>query len=75
MSDGKKPRGAGGLRHPIFRPLWRRLALSAACFGWAGLEASWGNAGWFWLFLGIGLYTVYEFFLVFDPRDYGDEDV
>ncbi len=76
MADPDRPgrKGVGGIRHPAMRPLWRRIAVTAACFGWAGLEAFWGNPGWFWLFTGIGAYTVYEFFLTFDPRDFGDTD-
>lgn len=64
-----------GVRHRWFRPLWRRIALTAACFGWAGVEAfAFASPGWFWVFAGLGLYCIWHFFVAFDPEDFGGGD-
>jgi len=52
---------------PLFRPLWRRIALVALCFGWAALEYRLGNQGWSLFFLLIGSYLTHQFFIAFDP--------
>ncbi|MCV6592251.1 MAG: hypothetical protein OIF48_04815 [Silicimonas sp.] len=60
------------LRIPFFRPRWRRVAVTGACLGWAGLELALGNPVWCVIFGAIGLYLAYEFFVIFDPEDYED---
>ena len=60
------------VRHPFFRQRWRRVAATAACLGWGTFEISMGNGLWASLFLGIGAYLVWEFFLNFDPANYED---
>lgn len=55
------------VRHPFFRPLWRRIAVVVLCLGWGVFEFSGSNTFWGVLFVGIGLYCAYEFFVVFDP--------
>ena len=63
-----------GVRHPWFRPLWRRVALTGGLAGWACVEAfAFTNAGWFWIFMGAAIYCAYHFFLTFDPQDFGDD--
>lgn len=54
---------------PFFIPLWRRIALVGACFGWAVLELALGNPGWAVFFALIGAFCSYEFFVAFNPRD------
>lgn len=67
--EKRKP-GLFDVRHPIFRPLWRRIALTAFCFGWAAIE--WSNDGPFWglLFGACGVHLLIQFFVKFDPADY-----
>lgn len=50
------------LRHPFFRPLWRRIVLIAVLAGWTVVEATAGNAVWAFLMAGIGVYSTYVFF-------------
>ncbi|MBW7921943.1 MAG: hypothetical protein H3C51_07565 [Rubellimicrobium sp.] len=51
----------------FFVPLWRRIAVVAACLGWALVEFIWGEAFWGLLMGGIGAYCAREFFFVFAP--------
>ncbi len=62
------------LRTPFFLPFHRRAITTGACLFWGLLELSWGNMFWFLLFGSLGAYLAYEFFLRFDPEDYGSED-
>ncbi len=55
------------VQSPVFRPLWLRLAVVAACLGWAIFELTIGAAFWAMLFGGAGAYLAYQFFVVFDP--------
>ena len=52
---------------PFFIPIWRRIALVAACFGWAIFELSLGNHFWAGLFCVIGAYCAHQFFFAFEP--------
>lgn len=58
------------VRHPFFRPLWRRIMVTAFCFLWAMIELRSGGPFWAMLFGGCGLYIGYHFFVAFDPTDY-----
>lgn len=58
------------VRHPFFRPLWRRIATVAFVAAWLGIEIAAGSLWWGLLAAGIGAYLVYEFFIAFDPEDY-----
>jgi hypothetical protein len=51
------------LRHPWFRPLWRRIAVVAVCLGWAGFEVWGGSVFWAILFGAAGLYAAWCFFI------------
>lgn len=62
------------LRHPFFRPAWRRAATVAFCFAWAAVEVARGSAAWAVLFGGIGAYCLWMFFIAFDPADYEDKN-
>lgn len=65
------------VRHPIFRPAWRRIMATGFVLGWAGVEFSNGNPFWAILFGACGVHLFIQFFLRFDPSDYEprkDED-
>jgi hypothetical protein len=62
------------IRHPFFRPLWRRIAVVAVTLGWALVELSGGNTFWAILFGALGLYAAWEFFVVYDPANYEDRE-
>ncbi|MEM1388017.1 MAG: hypothetical protein AAF748_15355 [Pseudomonadota bacterium] len=62
------------LQHPFFRPLWIRVLITVAVFGWAIFEISMGNPFWAILFAAIGVYCVREFFIAFAPRDPDDKE-
>lgn len=63
-----------GNRHPFFAPLWRRIATVAATAGWAGLERYWGNTTWSLIFGALALYCFIEFFILFKPEDYANNE-
>jgi hypothetical protein len=58
------------IRHPFFRPVWRRVATVALALGWAVVEIAGGNVFWAILFGSIGLYAAWEFFVIYDPANY-----
>jgi len=55
------------LNHPFFRPLWRRIAIIAVCFGWGIFEFAMGAPFWGTLFLGLGVYCIWGFLFDFKP--------
>ena len=57
------------LRHPFFRPLWRRITLIAVLAGWTVVETTAGNPVWALLMAGIGIYSSYVFFIDFALPD------
>ena len=52
------------LQHPFFRPVWRRWALIAFCFGWAIFEFVIGSPFWGIIFAAFGAVAVWQFFLI-----------
>ena len=54
-------------QHPFFRPLWRRIAVVAACLVWAGVEAVAGDPTWMMITLAIGAYGAWTFLLRYEP--------
>ena len=50
-------------RPPFFRPLWRRIAVTAIPFGWLVFELLAGSPLWALAFAGLGGYAVWQFFL------------
>lgn len=62
------------VRHPFFRPLWRRIVLSVLLVGWTIFEISGGNTLWALLFGAIGVFCIYEFFFIYDPANYEDRE-
>ena len=59
-----------------FRPLWRRVALTAFLALWLAWEALW-NQDQFWsLLVGAALaYSLYNFFYAFPKEEQADEQV
>ena len=53
--------------HPMFRPLWVRILIVAICVGWAIFEFTTGSGFWGVLFLALGAYAAWGFFVAFDP--------
>lgn len=62
------------IRHPVFLPLWRRVLVVGLSGGWALLELTGGNPGWALIFGAAAAYCGWEFFVVFDPENYKDDD-
>ncbi|MDA9865358.1 hypothetical protein N9C96_01640 [bacterium] len=67
-------KSAFDVRHPFFRPLWRRAALTVFTLVWAFFELSNGATLWAALFGACGAYLFYQFFVIFDRNDYGPLD-
>jgi hypothetical protein len=64
----------------FFRPLWRRVAVTAVCVVWAGLELWHGEQLWIFITLGLTAYAVWSFFITFPKtlptvENRGDGDV
>ena len=68
----------------FFRPLWRRVAVTAVCVVWTGLELWHGEQLWIVITLGLTAYAVWSFFIAFDRTpakappakdDKGDDNV
>ena len=73
----KQKKGLFEVAHPIFRPLWRRVLVTALCLGWALVELANGAVIWAAVFGACGAYLFVQFFVRFDPADYEaptDED-
>ena len=49
--------------HPMFRPLWVRALVVALAVGWAIFEFTTGSLAWGALFLALGGYAAYAFFM------------
>lgn len=58
------------VRHPFFRPFWRRALVTGVCLVWAGFELASEAYGWAILFGACGLYLFVQFFVRFDPAEY-----
>ena len=58
------------VRHPFFRPLWRRVLVTGFCLGWALFELSNGSTIWAAVFGACGVHLFLQFFVKFDPADY-----
>ena len=61
--------------HPMFRPLWVRILIVAICVGWGIVEFVLGAGSPFWgiLFLALGGYAAWDFFVDFGPDRHGKE--
>lgn len=58
------------VRHPIFRPLWRRVLVTGLCLGWAAFELANGAILWAIFFGACGIHLFVQFFIRFDPAHY-----
>ena len=58
------------VRHPFFRPFYRRFIATAVILGWAVFE--WVNGAQIWalVFGTCGIYLFLQFFIHFDPKEY-----
>jgi hypothetical protein len=52
----------------FFRPLWRRIAVTAVCVVWAAIEATHGDQLWIAITVGLTAYAVWTFFIRF-PKE------
>ncbi len=62
------------LRVPFFRPLWRRVLVSAICLGWGAFEFLTGAPFWAILFGAMGATAIWQFFLSGWPGDHDDTE-
>jgi hypothetical protein len=62
----------GFLRHPFFRPVWRRIAVTTLIGLWALVEGLIGSAFWATLLGALAALCLYEYFIAFDPKNYDD---
>lgn len=56
-----------------FRPLWKRVAVTAFAAVWSALEWYWNEPFWGLLTAGIFAFCIFSFFLTF-PKDRGGND-
>ena len=64
--QGRRP-GFFDFSHPIYRPLWVRLAVVGGSLGWAAVEAWRGSPGWALIFGAAGAVALWGLFLTYDP--------
>lgn len=57
--------------HPMLRPLWVRILLVAICLGWAAFEFIGGSGTWGAVFLALGAYAAWGFFIAKGDDDGG----
>lgn len=53
----------------FYRPLWIRLSLVTLTLGWGLFEFASGSAFFGVIFVGIGLYSAWRFFVTFSPPE------
>lgn len=46
--------------HPFYEPFWRRVAIPAVCFVWAGIELYSGAVMWAVISGGLGAFAAYK---------------
>ncbi|PQO23849.1 hypothetical protein C2I36_05985 [Rhodobacteraceae bacterium WD3A24] len=52
---------------PFYRPLWRRVAITAICLIWGAVEFGDGEPFWGILFSALGAYAFWGFFIAASP--------
>lgn len=52
----------------FFRPLWRRIAVTAFCAVWAVIEIIGRDQMWIFITLGLTAYAAWSFFIAF-PKE------
>lgn len=58
------------VRHPFFRPFYRRAIATFVIAAWAVFEWMRGAQVWALVFGTAGVYLFLQFFVHFDPKDY-----
>lgn len=58
---------SNGSQHPFLRPLWRRVALVAICFIWAGIEFYAGSPNWGTMVAALGVYAAWQYLYAYKP--------
>ena len=51
--------------HPFFRPLWRRVAVTAVCAAWTVFEFAANSPFWGMIALAFTGYAVWQFFYLY----------
>lgn len=69
-----KKGGMFEVRHPLLKPLWRRVCLVLGCAFISIFDFLGGRLLWAVTFGVIGLYLAYMFFIAFDPAEYESEE-
>lgn len=54
--------------HPFYAPAWRRYAIAASCFIWAGVEAWAGQPFWTVIFGALGAYSFWTLVWTFGKK-------
>ena len=67
-------RGLFELRVPLFRPMWRRIAMVLVLFGWGLFEYSNQQVVWSMVFFAVGALAVYQYFFAWKEPIEDDED-
>jgi len=62
------------VRHKLFRPVWSRMLVVGVLAAWTGYEAINGHTIWALVFGAATAYLAYEFFVIFDPAKYGEDE-
>lgn len=66
----RNPRQRGlDLDDPRYRPLWLRILLVGICIGWGLFELLVGSTGFALIFLAMGGYVAWRFFVTFAPDE------
>lgn len=60
------------VKHPFFRPKWRRVLVTALCLGWSAVEFAIGSPMFGVLSGALGLWCLYALFWKFDPAAFGE---
>ena len=63
-------KGLLDVKHPWFRPLWARVLVTALVCLWTVIELTRIAPFWAILFGAAAGWLIYQWFIVFDPRDY-----
>ena len=61
------------VRHPFFRPFWRRALFTGIILGWTVFEFTSNSKVWALIFFAAGVYLVMQWFVFFDPAEYEEK--
>ncbi|MGP9791825.1 DUF3329 domain-containing protein [Roseinatronobacter sp. NSM] len=60
--------------HAIYRPLWVRFLLVVVALGWGVFEFASGAPFFGVIFVGVGFFVAWRFFVAFDQSSAGEKD-